>query len=219
MISEQLLGSLPDIELGASPGRSLRSADFRAQQHSPEPAQHGAQKRSRTPPPLIGTPEAQKPTQQRTDTSTDGRAMQNLSLASLPSEDISDEPASTLYAQPTQKDLRKAKKKGVLVPEVDTVLQACRAHISPGMTAVQPSPDSPDILVRASENLPPAHHSASMPSSKTRRASAAASGRTRENTELLSRRARRKRYHESARASLLTCSWIWRPGCWPNSQI
>ena len=175
-VLEQLLDSLPDIELGASPGRSLRSADFRAQQRS---AQDGAQKRSRTPLPLFVTPETQRPAQQRIDTATDGRAMQNLLPASLASEDISNEPASTLYAQPTQKDLRKAKKKGMLVPEVDRALQACRAHISPGVTAVQPSPDSPDTLIRASEDLPPAHDSASMPSSKTRRASDAASGRTR----------------------------------------
>ena len=175
---EQLLDSLPDIKLGASPGHSLRSADFRPRQHSPEPAQHGAQKRSRTPPPLLVVPEAQKPAQQRIGTAADGRAMQNLLLASLSSEDIRNEPASTLYTQLTQKDLRKAKKKGMLVPEVDTALQACRAYISPGVAAVQPSPDSPDILVRASENLPPAHDSASTPSSKMRRASAAASGRT-----------------------------------------
>ena len=176
---EQLLDSLPDIELGASPGRSLRSANFRARQDSPEPAQHGAQKRSRTPSPVLVTPEAQKPAQQRIDMATDGRAMQDLLLESLPSEDISNEPASTLYAQITQKDLRKAKKKGMLVPEVDIALQACRVHFSPGVAAVQPSPDSPDILVRAPKHLLPAHDSASTLSSKTRRASAAASGRTR----------------------------------------
>ena len=148
---EQLLVSLPDIDIIASPNQTQRSQDNRAQHPLPgrqetsvqEPLPDQAQQTpARTE--VCRSDQKQPPStlhENTTGQEEDSGIQANHSNAS----DITSEPASFLYAQPTQKQLRTQKKKGVLVPRVDSAVQACRTSVSPGIAAVQPSPTSPGL--------------------------------------------------------------------------
>ena len=166
---EQLLASLPDIDIIASPAQLQRSHDNMAQhppptrqgdsvqEHLPDQAQQIHASRE-----VCRSDQEQPHSALHEDATGQGENSGNQANHSNTSE-ITSEPASFLYAQPTQKQLRKQKRKGVLVPQVDSAVQACRISISPGIAAVQPSPGSLglDAIVSATEGLLQAPHTAS----------------------------------------------------------
>lgn len=180
---EQLLASLPDIDIATSPDQSQHSSD-RAQRPIPGHTEQTTKN-------LLavqtqqqhGSREAQSSYQQPSEALDKEAAGDERHSGS----ELTHAPPSALYAQPTQKELRREKRKGVLVPQVDTAVQACRVRVSPGIAAIQPSPGSPslDALARAIEGLSrvPLSASSSRPAetgkSKAHTSNAASVGRPR----------------------------------------
>ena len=148
---EQLLASLPDIDIATSPDQSQHSSD-RAQRPIPG---HTKQTTKNL---LAGQTQQQhasKEAQSSYQQPSEALAKEAAGRERHSGSELTHAPPSALYAQLTQKELRKEKRKGVLVPQVDTAVQACRMCVSPGIAAIQPSPGSPglDALARAIEGL------------------------------------------------------------------
>lgn len=175
---EHLLDSLPDIDLDIpSPPELLQRSDGARAQHSAAEALQAARVPQHTPEAhetraQHARHDAQSSEQghrQAPDKQRSAQGGQNFTGAGERREaTVTNESAEELYTQPTQKQLKKQKKQGVLVPQVDTALQACRKSVSPGVATIQPSPGSGSLPALAS-----AVESLSKPPASRRRAAGA----------------------------------------------
>ena len=167
---EQLLANLPDIDVIASPDLSQHPHDNREQPPLPTredrniPEQLSDQGQQ-----MHASEEACAAHQEQPQAVLDQEAAsqgpdRGDQAGHSNASEITSQPASFLFAHPTQKQLRKQKRGGVLVPVVDPAMKACKTRISPGIAAIQPDPVPPGIeaVARAVQVLSRAPHTVSI---------------------------------------------------------
>lgn len=164
---EQLLASLPDIDVISSPEHPHHN---RAQHHLPTRQEINLQEQlSDQAEQMFASKDVCRSDQEQPASALYEEAMgqeadKGVQAGHSNASDITHEPASFLYVQPTQTQLRKHKRKGALVPQVSSAVQACRINIGPGLAIIQPCPGSPgpDAAARAIEGLLQAPYGASI---------------------------------------------------------
>ena len=164
---EQVLASLPDIDVITSPERPHHNREeyhlATCQEQNLQEQLSDQAEQMLTSKEACGLDQDQPESVLHEEAMGQGAARRNQAGHSNAS-DITHGPASFHHVQPTQKQLRKQKRKGALVPQVDSAVQACRISIGPGLAAVQPCPGSPgpDYAARAIQGLVQAPHRASI---------------------------------------------------------
>ena len=167
---EQLLAILPDIDVITSPNHSQHPPDNGEQYPLPTPEEGNVQEQlpmqaQQMPASegVHGSDQKQPQAALHHEAASQGAEKRDQAGHSNAS-DITSQPASFLFAHPTQKQLRKQKRNGVLVPVVDPAMKACKTRISPGIATVQPDPVPPgyEAVARAVQVLSRALHAASV---------------------------------------------------------
>ena len=167
---EQLLATLPDIDVITSPNPSQHPHDNGEQHPLPIGKEHNVQEQLSDQAQHMlygekvhGSEQEQPQSGLGLEAASQGADMGDQAGHSTAS-DITSQPAAFLFAHATQQQLRKQKRKGVLVPAVDPAMKACRTRVSPGIAAVQPDPVPPgfEAVARAVQVLSRAPRTASI---------------------------------------------------------